>query len=71
MDNKCKVTVKDDGRHVLEMIDGMAVDPNKKYRTALDYAVLKGMDSILPITEFVRNNADEISREDAAIPIKV
>ena len=72
MDNRCKVrvAVDDDQRHILEEIDGEAVDPNRKYVTAVDYNMLKGMDGILPITQFARNNVDDIPPEDAAIPIK-
>ena len=33
--------------------------------------MIKGMDDVLPITEFVKNNQDQIPPEDAAIPIKV
>ena len=43
----------------------------RKYLTAVDYNMIKGMDDVLPITEFVKNNKDQISPEDAAIPIKV
>lgn len=73
VDNRCKVRVAadDDQRHILEEIDGEAVDPSRKYVTAVDYNMLKGMDGILPITEFARNNVDDIPPEDAAIPIKV
>ena len=37
----------------------------------MDYNMIKGMDDVLPITEFVKNNKDQIPPEDAAIPIKV
>ena len=43
----------------------------RKYLTAVDYNMIKGMDDVLPITEFVKNNQDQIPPEDAAIPIKV
>ena len=37
----------------------------------MEYAIIKGMDDVLPITDFVKNNKDQIPPEDTAIPIKV
>ena len=37
----------------------------------MEYAIIKGMDDVLPITDFVKNNKDLIPPEDTAIPIKV
>ena len=31
----------------------------------------KGMDGILPVTDFLKNNADAVPKEDTGIPIKV
>ena len=44
---------------------------HRKYLAAVEYAIIKGMDDVLPITDFVKNNKEQIPPEDTAIPIKV
>jgi len=70
LDSTVKVEMIDED-HMVTEIAGAPIDLEKDYTVAAFHTTLKGMDNIVPLTEYLEGQPERIPPEDAAIPAKV